>query len=107
MPLLQDAGHVGPGQGADAAGEVAVQQGDDQVRAALVEPLGGRERLAHHAVVEDGQDVGMVQLSPDHRLLLTRSEVESDRGATLSTRLGDEVVLFGADEASHWRVESV
>ena len=43
---------------------------------------------------------------PAHRLQLTREEVELDRAATLSTRLGDEVVLFGADEASHWRVSS-
>lgn len=44
---------------------------------------------------------------PSHRLRLSRSEVGVDRAATLSTRLGDEVVLFGTDEASRWRVAAV
>ena len=41
---------------------------------------------------------------PAHRLRLSRSEVEIERATSLSTRVGDEVVLFGSDEASHWRV---
>ena len=45
--------------------------------------------------------------APGHRLRLTREEIETERATSLSTRQGDEVVLFGADEASHWRVESV
>ncbi|MEM7287265.1 MAG: dihydroorotase [Actinomycetota bacterium] len=44
---------------------------------------------------------------PTQRLRLTREDVETERATSLSTRLGDEVVLFGAGEASHWRVASV
>ncbi len=44
---------------------------------------------------------------PHHRLRLTKSSVESERATSLSTRTGDEVVLFGADEAARWQVTTV
>ena len=44
---------------------------------------------------------------PTHRLRLTRTSVEAERAASLSTRTGDEVVLFGADEAARWQVTTV
>jgi len=40
-------------------------------------------------------------------LILTREEVEIDVATHLSTVSGNEVVLFGTEEASHWNVETV
>lgn len=42
--------------------------------------------------------------SPDHRLELTSTAVDPERAASLTTDSGDEVVLFGVDEASRWTV---
>ncbi len=41
------------------------------------------------------------------QLILTREEVEIDVATHLSTVSGNEVVLFGTEEASHWNVETV
>ena len=40
----------------------------------------------------------------EDELLLTRKPVEAELASTLSTRDGDQVVLFGVDEASQWTV---
>lgn len=44
---------------------------------------------------------------PTSQLELSAEEVDPDRAATLTTAAGDEVVLFGADEASRWSVRRV
>lgn len=41
------------------------------------------------------------------QLLLTREQVELDLAAMLSTSDGQQVVLFGLEEASHWTVTAV
>ena len=41
---------------------------------------------------------------PDTRLHLERSALDVDVATSLTTTAGDEVVLFGADEATLWRV---
>ncbi len=41
---------------------------------------------------------------PETTLTLERTEVDVDVATTLTTEAGDEVVLFGADEATLWRV---
>jgi len=40
----------------------------------------------------------------EDELVLTRKQVEVELASTLSTSDGDQVVLFGIDEASHWTV---
>ena len=44
---------------------------------------------------------------PRHRVRLTKETVEAEPATSLSTRTGDEVVLFGVDEAARWRVTQV
>ena len=43
----------------------------------------------------------------EDELLLTRKQVEVELASTLSTRDGDQVVLFGVDEASQWTVTQI
>ncbi len=42
----------------------------------------------------------------EHRIKLSRTEVDADLATSFTTDAGDEVVLFGADEAALWQVEN-
>ncbi len=44
---------------------------------------------------------------PSERLRLTAETVERELATSLSTAAGDEVVLFGAEEATRWSIESI
>lgn len=44
---------------------------------------------------------------PSHRLRLTKTETDNELATHFTTSTGDEVVLFGIDEASRWTVETV
>ena len=57
-------------------------------------------------VAENGAAFYGYQPSSD-RLLLTKKQVDIELASTLSTTDGDQVVLFGIDEASQWTVSSV
>ena len=41
---------------------------------------------------------------PAHSITLTSETVETERAASLSTVSGDDVVLFGTEEATRWTV---
>ncbi|MEC7924283.1 MAG: dihydroorotase [Actinomycetota bacterium] len=43
----------------------------------------------------------------EDELLLTRKQVEVELASTLSTSDGDQVVLFGVNEASHWTISTI
>lgn len=45
--------------------------------------------------------------APSHRLRLTKTEMDNELAAHFTTTAGDEVVLFGTDEASRWTVETL
>ncbi len=45
--------------------------------------------------------------APDHRLRLNRTEVDAELATHFTTTAGDEVVLFGSEEASQWQVDVV
>ncbi len=45
--------------------------------------------------------------APTERLRLTAQSVERELATSLSTASGDEVVLFGAEEATRWTIESI
>lgn len=44
---------------------------------------------------------------PAHTLRLHRESVDRDLATTFTTEAGDEVVLFGTEEAAHWSVTTV
>jgi len=57
-------------------------------------------------VSENGCEVYGVE-HPEHRLELMAEDVDIERATTLTTDDGDDVVLFGAEEATRWSVRAI
>ena len=76
-----------------------------EVVAEVFERAGALDRLAAFTSVNGRAVYGVP--SPDHHLRLTRTTIDADVASTLTTASGEQVVLFGADEAARWTIESV
>lgn len=62
-------------------------------------------RLEHLSAFVSGNGVTTYGVEPpEHTLRLTRSPLDAEVATSLTTEAGDEVVLFGAEEATHWTV---
>ena len=74
----------------------------------VAEIFAQENKLEHFADFASNNGAAFYGYQPAHdELLLTRKQVEIELASTLSTRDGDQVVLFGVDEASQWTVSPV
>ena len=74
----------------------------------VAEIFAQENKLEHFADFASNNGAKFYGYQPsEDELLLTRKQVEVDLASTLSTRDGDQVVLFGVDEASQWTVSPV
>ena len=104
--------------GTDSAPHPTSEKYGEQAKAGIFNAAYGLEvgaeifakenKLEHFADFASKNGAAFYGYQPsEDELLLTRKQVEVELASTLSTRDGDQVVLFGVDEASQWTVSPV
>ncbi|MGI9624575.1 MAG: dihydroorotase [Acidimicrobiales bacterium] len=76
-----------------------------EVVAEVFYQVGSLELLGNFTSVNGAETYGYPV--SNSQLRLTRKEVDADVATSMTTRNGDEVVLFGSEEAAHWKIDRI